>query len=311
MRETVASPGGARVSALGLRALVLAAVSVAIMVIDYRQQHLKVLRSALQAAVYPLQVVVQSPLAGWDWARAQFATRTSLIADNARLSRELDEDRLRLQRLEAVEQENVRLRALVQAAPRVPDQVLLAEILRLDVDPYRQRVLINRGTNDGVRKGQAVIDADGVFGQVTNVGPFSAEVLLISDAAHALPVQISRNGLRTIADGTGDPRRLTLPYLPRNADVKVDDVLLSSGLGGVFPAGYPVGKVTEVRRDPSQPLAVVSAEPAAALDRDRNVLLVQSAQPLPAPPAEPAPGKPPSKRRDSAATAAAAAGARP
>jgi rod shape-determining protein MreC len=301
MRETVASPGGARVSALGLRALVLAAVSVAVMVIDYRQQHLKALRSALQAAVYPLQVVVQSPLAGWDWARAQFATRQSLLADNARLSRELDEERLRLQRLEAVEQENVRLRALVQAAPRVPDHVKLAEIMRLDLDPYRQRVLINRGTSDGVQKGQAVIDADGVFGQVTNVGPFSAEVLLISDTAHATPVQISRNGLRTIADGTGDPRRLTLPYLPRNADVKVDDVLLSSGLGGVYPAGYPVGKVTEVRRDPSQPLAVVSAEPAAALDRDRDVLLVQSAQPVPPPPAEPAPSKPPSKRRDNAA----------
>jgi rod shape-determining protein MreC len=306
MRDTVASPTGARVSALGLRALVLAAVSVAVMVVDYRQQHLKMLRSALQAAVYPLQVVVQSPLAGWDWARGQFATRRSLLADNARLGRELDDDRLKLQRLEAVEQENVQLRALVQAAPRVPDPVLLAEILRLDVDPYRQRVLINRGSKDGVRKGQAVIDADGVFGQVTNVGPFSAEILLISDAAHATPVQISRNGLRTIADGTGDPRRLTLPYLPRNADVKVDDVLLSSGLGGVFPAGYPVGKVTEVRRDPSQPLAVVSAEPAAALDRDRNVLLVQSAEPVPPPPAESAPGKPPAKRRDTAA-----AGARP
>jgi rod shape-determining protein MreC len=306
MRDTVASPTGARVSALGLRALVLAAVSVAVMVVDYRQQHLKMLRSALQAAVYPLQVVVQSPLAGWDWARGQFATRRSLLADNARLGRELDDDRLKLQRLEAVEQENVQLRALVQAAPRVPDAVLLAEILRLDVDPYRQRVLINRGSKDGVRKGQAVIDADGVFGQVTNVGPFSAEILLISDAAHATPVQISRNGLRTIADGTGDPRRLTLPYLPRNADVKVDDVLLSSGLGGVFPAGYPVGKVTEVRRDPSQPLAVVSAEPAAALDRDRNVLLVQSAEPVPPPPAESAPGKPPAKRRDTAA-----AGARP
>jgi len=303
MRETVASPAGARVSALGLRALVLAAMSVAVMVIDYRQQHLKALRSALQAAVYPVQVVVQSPLAGWDWARAQFATRKSLLADNARLSQELDGDRLRLQRLEAVEQENVQLRALVQAAPRVPDKVKLAEILRLELDPYRQRVLINRGTNDGVQKGQAVIDADGVFGQVTNVGPFSAEVLLISDPAHATPVQISRNGLRTIADGSGDPHRLTLPYLPRNADVKVDDVLLSSGLGGVFPAGYPVGRVTEVRRDPSQPLAVVSAAPAAALDRDRNVLLVQSAQPVPAPPPEPAPSKSPSKRRDNASAA--------
>jgi len=305
MRDTVASPTGARVSALGLRALVLAAISVAVMVVDYRQQHLKVVRSALQAAAYPLQLIVQSPFAAWEWARSELATHNTLLTENTRLNREVEQDRLRLQRLEAAEQENVRLRALVQASPRVPDHVLLAEILRLDLDPYRQRVLINRGTNHGVQKGQAVIDADGVFGQVTNVGPFSAEVLLISDAAHATPVQISRNGLRTIADGTGDPRRLTLPYLPRNADVKVDDVLLSSGLGGVFPPGYPVGRVTEVRRDPSQPLAVVSAEPAAALDRDRDVLLVQSEQPVP-PPAEPAPSKPPGKRRDSASGASGA-----
>jgi rod shape-determining protein MreC len=113
-----------------------------------------------------------------------------------------------------------------------------------------------------------------VFGQVTNVGPSSSEVILLSDAAHAIPVQISRNGLRTIATGTGDTRRLQLPYLPRNADVKAGDVLLTSGLGGVFPGGYPVGQVTEVKRDPSSPLAVVSAEPAAALDRNNEVLLV-------------------------------------
>jgi rod shape-determining protein MreC len=146
-----------------------------------------------------------------------------------------------------------------------------------------------------VYKGQAVIDAYGVVGQVSNVGPVSAEVILLSDNSHSIPVQISRNDLRTIATGSGDPRHLALNFLPRAADVKVDDVLLTSGLGGVFPAGYPVGRVAEVRRDPSQPLSTITVEPYAHLDRDQEVLLVWYDQP-PEPPApaeapKPAPGK--------------------
>ncbi|MDH4260736.1 MAG: rod shape-determining protein MreC, partial [Gammaproteobacteria bacterium] len=151
---------------------------------------------------------------------------------------------------------------------------LFAEIVRVDLDPFRQRVLINKGSLAGVFRGQAALDANGIFGQVTRVGPLSAEVILISDPEHAIPVQVNRTGARTIALGTGRSGQLSLPYLPQNSDVVAGDLLVSSGLGGVYPPGYPVGRITDVGRDPSQPLLSVAAEPLAALDRDPEILLV-------------------------------------
>ena len=150
----------------------------------------------------------------------------------------------------------------------------MAEILKVDLDPYRQRVLVNKGTRDGVFVGQAALDASGVFGQVTRAGPVSAELILISDPEHAIPVQINRTGARTIAVGLGQAGQLLLPYLPRNADIEEGDLVVSSGLGGVFPPGYPVARVSEVRNDPSEPLLTVGATPLAQLDRDPEVLLV-------------------------------------
>jgi rod shape-determining protein MreC len=228
-----------------------------------------------------------------------------LLAENEELRSAARENDLRLLRLEAIEQENLRLRGLVNAAPRDAEKVRAATILRVDLDPLRHRVLVDRGTRDGVTRGLPVIDGSGVFGQTTNVGPMASEVILLSDPTHAMPVQIARNGLRTIAVGTGDARRLTLPYLPRNADVQVDDLLVSSGLGGVFPAGFPVARISEVKRDPSQPLATVNAVPAAALDRDSEVLIVWFEARVPLPAAEPPAPAP------AAPVAAAAAAAKP
>jgi rod shape-determining protein MreC len=300
LREPGARYAPPRVSALGLRALVLIAVSIGLMVVDHRQHELTVIRSALAAAAWPLQVLVQSPFAAWQWLSSSLATRTSLLRENTELEAENRVNDLRLLRLEAIEQENLRLRELLNAEPRDAETAKLASILRVDLDPLRHRVLIDRGSRDGVTRGQAVIDSHGIFGQTSNVGPKASEVILLSDPTHATPVQVERNGLRTIAVGTGDPKRLSLPYLPRNADVKVDDRLVSSGLGGVFPAGYPVARIAEVKRDSSQPLATVSAETAAALDRDREVLLLwyhpRVALPADAPPPPPAPA--PDKPRE-------------
>lgn len=157
--------------------------------------------------------------------------------------------------------------------------MLIAELVAVEQDPFRQQVLINKGKTSGLFVGQPVVDANAVVGQVTHINPFSASVLLITDAAHALPVQVHRNGLRTIALGTGLINRLELPHLPNNADIKVGDLLTTSGMGGSFPPGYPVAEVIDVRREPGQPFASVIAQTTAHLDRIREVLLVWTLDP--------------------------------
>ena len=260
--------------ALGLRLIVLVILSIGLMVADQRRHHLAMIRDWFSAAAYPFQWAVQAPLTAWDTARESLATRSRIDADNIRLASDNLVLRLKLMRFESLAQENQRLRAARESSARVVQRSLVAEIVRVDLDPFRQRVLVNKGSRDGVFRGQAVLDANGIFGQVTRVGPVSAEVILISDPEHAIPVQVNRTGGRTIALGTGRSGQLSLPYLPQNADVVAGDLLVSSGLGGVFPPGYPVGQVTTVERDPSQPLLTVTAEPLAGLDSDPEVLLV-------------------------------------
>jgi len=252
----------------------LSIVACTAMVVDRRTPYLESVRDILSFAVYPVQLAVDTPPRAWRWAAESLAERAALLEENRRLKRELLHTNARLQRLAALESENARLRELLDSTAQVTDRVLVAEILAVDLDPYRQRFNINRGSLDGAYVGQALLDANGVVGQLVDVAPLTAEAVLITDADHAVPVIVNRNGLRTIAVGTGDTARLRLPYLTNSADIEVGDLLLSSGLGGVFPAGYPVGRVIEVRRRPGQSFADVIAEPAAALDRDREVLLV-------------------------------------
>ncbi len=259
---------------MGMRFLLLSIVCVALMLLDRREQHLDRVRQALSVVVYPVRVLVDLPFSTWQSVRTTFAERQALIAENEQLRRERLESEFRLQRLAALEMENARLRELLDSTARVGSRALIAEILAVDLDPYRQRFDLNRGLIDGVYVGQALIDAQGVVGQIVRAAPFTAEAVLITDADHAVPVSVNRNGLRTIAVGTGDSGRLRLPYLTNNADVQVGDLLVSSGLGGVFPAGYPVGRVIEVHLRPDQAFAEVVAAPASALDRDREVLLV-------------------------------------
>ena len=278
--------------ARGLPLLALALLSVGLMVADHRQHHLAVVRQWLSVAAFPFQWAAQAPLAGWSALQDRLATRSRLEAENIRLAADNLALRLRLMRFAALEQENHRLRAARDSSSRIVQRSLIAEIVRADLDPFRQRVLVNKGSRNGVFRGQAAIDAEGIVGQVARVGPVSAEVILISDPMHSIPVQLNRTGVRTIAVGTGRSGELTLPWLPQSADVEMDDLLVSSGLGGVFPPGYPVGRVTRVERDPARPLLAVDAVPFAGLDRVPEILLVwfDSAivEPEPAPQAAPA-----------------------
>ncbi|MGB5211376.1 MAG: rod shape-determining protein MreC [Gammaproteobacteria bacterium] len=259
---------------LGMRLFLLVIASILLMYLDHQQGHLQTVRQALSVAVYPIRLVVDLPSRAMLWAGESLASRHSLIEENANLKQDQIQARVLLQRLEALEAENGRLRALLESRPQLPDRILVAEMLSVDLDPFRHNLVIDKGINSGVYVGQAMLDADGVVGQVTRVEPLSSEAIMISDPGHATPVEINRNGLRTIALGTGDSSILRLPFLPNNANVEVGDLLVTSGLGNAFPSGYPVARVATVDRRPGEPFADVTAEPTAALNRKREVLLV-------------------------------------
>lgn len=201
----------------------------------------------------------------------------------------------RLQKFSELAAENSRLRGLIDSTVVVDGRVLIAEIIGVDADPFRQIVLVNKGRPEGLYIGQTVLDARGIMGQVVEVGPQASRVMLIADREHALPVRIARNGVRAILAGNGDPTQLTLQYVPESADVKEGDLLLSSGLGLRFPAGYPAGVVTRVNKAGGREFADISVRPVAELDRSRHVLLLFSRPPAPpaAGPAPDAPGAPP------------------
>ncbi|HUX72928.1 MAG TPA: rod shape-determining protein MreC [Steroidobacteraceae bacterium] len=273
-----------RVSGLLLRSVLFTLLALGLIVVDKRYDQLGRIRRTLSIVVYPLELAVTSPFEGWSWLRKSVTTRDTLRADNRRLEQRLRDADFRLQRYAALQAENARLRALRNSTIGVGAKFIVGDIMDVELDALRERVLVDRGARDGVFVGQAVLDAHGVFGQVVQVDQRTCDVMLISDATAAIPVMINRNGLRTIAVGTGDPGQLKLPYLPINADVLKGDLLVTSGLGGGFPEGYPVGTIVGVNRDPVQSLADVDVRPAAALNRSRELLFVWVRRPASLPP---------------------------
>lgn len=271
------SSNPARIPALGLRLLALIIISIVLMSLDYRENHLDGIRRGIGVAVYPLRLVVDAPVRLWEWFGESTTSRNQLELELGRLRAERLLTNARLQRLTTLEAENARLRALLDARTTVRDEVRVAEIMAVDTNSYEHNRIIDIGSRDGVYDGQAIIDADGVVGQVIRTGIMTAQAILISDADHALPVEVNRNGLSTIAVGTGEFDHLDLPFLPNNADIRAGDLLVTSGMGGAFPAGYPVAVVDSVTRMPQQPFAVVTAIPAAALDQIREVMLIWAA----------------------------------
>jgi rod shape-determining protein MreC len=250
-----------------------------LIVADHRYEQLGVLRATLAVLVYPLQLLADQPLRLARNAQGRLADERRLRNQNQALRRENLMLSARIQQLASLETENMRLRDLLGSSFKIGERVLIAEILSVDMASYRQQVLINKGTSSGVFVGQPVLDANAVMGQVIQTNPFSSTVLLITDSNHALPVEVNRNGLRTIATGTGLGQELELLHIPKNADVRIGDLLVTSGMGGRFPAGYPVARVTQVRHSPDNPFTVVTAEPTARLDRSREVLLVWTLTP--------------------------------
>lgn len=235
-------------------------------------------RQALGYVVTPVQWVVATPLQVVDWADESATSRSTLMEENARLKHEQLILSQKVQQMVSLRAENNRLRDLLSASEKLDDKVLAAEVIGVDPDPYTHHVIINRGMDGGVFKGQPVLDENGLMGQVIEALPFTSRVILIADSNHAIPVQVSRNGVRAIAVGTGKIDEIELIYVPYTADIQEGDVLVSSGLGQRFPEGYPVAVVSKVAHESGEAFAIVKARPSSALDRSRHVLLVFSKQ---------------------------------
>ncbi len=252
------------------------ALSIAMMTVDHRYHALDGTRDVLTTAIYPLQYLARLPTHVQNWLNENLTGRATLLAENARLREKQIFLNVQLQKLTTLEAENRRLRSLLESAVNTPERVLIAELLSVGFDPYRHHILLNRGRQHGVYVGQPALDQQGVIGQVIQADPITATAILITDPNHALPIQINRTGVRTLALGTGNFQELELPHIPNNEDVKVGDLLVTSGMGGRFPRGYPVGMVTKVEFDPGSPFAHIVARPVAQLDRIREVMLLEN-----------------------------------
>ncbi len=278
---------------LQLRLFFAVLVSVACIVADARFHFFDGVRIYMNSLVSPLIYLANAPRQLADQLASQLRSRGELMADNQRLEQQLFLLRSDLLRLRQVTQENQHLRELLGSPVNLDSRKMAAQILSVDSDPFVHQVVIDKGTLSGVFDGQAVVNDQGVIGQVLSVGKTTSRVLLITDASHAVPVRVMRNDIRAIASGTGNLDELELKNIPRSADLQVGDILVSSGFGGHFPPGYPVGRITRFDYEEGKPFAEVKAEPLAALDRLRYLLLLwQEPLPLDAPsqaqPASPA-----------------------
>ena len=264
-----------------VRMVVLVIASIVLMTVDHRWHSLELARSALSGVLYPLQYTIDLHIRLFYWADEALSTQQSLLEKNREFEARHLENRVQLQKLDIIEKENERLRKLLGEIPKTTERLLISEIINVDLDPYKQLILLNKGSSSDVYQGQPIIDAQGVMGQVVHVGPMSSTAVLITDASHAIPVQVNRTGLRAIAFGSGKIDQLNLRYLPHNVDIKEGDLLITSGLGGVFPPNFPVAVISKIERPSGEPFATIEAKPHALLDKSREVLLVWRNEPAP------------------------------
>lgn len=261
---------------INTRLLVAIIASVALLITEHRSHQLDSLRATLSVLVDPLKYLVDLPTVLFEQATESVRSYSTLKKENAQLRDEQFIDKTRLLKFESLEKENIRLRALLENSFKLGEQLLIAELLSINTAPYENIVVVNKGTRFGVHPQQPVLDANGVVGQVFRALPFSSEIMLITDPNHAIPVQVNRNGLLTIAVGSGQLNRLNLPFLPNNADIRPGDLLITSGLGGTFPSGYPVAVVDDFTPMSNKPFVNITATPKAMLDRNRELLIVWS-----------------------------------
>jgi rod shape-determining protein MreC len=254
-------------------------LAIVLMAMDQRGHYVPKIRNLADHLIEPVYHVVDWPVRALRNVYGQFQSRRSMRHENKRLREQLLAQQGDLQRMETLVEENRRLRALIEGAEGQAFEFQFAELVRVDLDPFSHRVMVDRGADDGVEPGQAVIDGAGVMGQVEEVHAHFSAIRLISDPNHALPVQINRTGLRTVVFGSGETGTLNMPSVPRQADVREGDLVVTSGLGDRFPGGYPVATIYRVSRPEGETFAQIEARPLAALARGREVLLIRSVAP--------------------------------
>lgn len=259
---------------LELRLLLAVALAATCILMDQHFDYSNRVRLGLSYITGPIQYLIALPGEWLSGSRTYFATRDQLIDDKQALEKKLLVVETKLQRMQALEVENQRLRALLGSSLPVARQLLVAKILRLDNNPFSFTLTINKGVHHGIYEGQPVLDSQGVMGQVVEVGAVTSQIMLINDAAHAVPVQIDRTGHRVIVSGTGVPNLLEIKHIPQTTDIQEGDLLITSGLGERFPSGYPVGVVSKIERIKGQTFAKIYAKPNAHLERNQHVLLV-------------------------------------
>lgn len=244
------------------------------MVADRRMASFASVRAAMTLPVAPIQYIVNWPTQMVDHLKTVIRSHDDLIRQNLQLKSDQLLLRSQLQRLSAIESENNYLKSLLRSSKKLKTKMLIADLLAVNSEPYLRQVVLDKGSRDDVYIGQPVLDASGVMGQVSQVGPITSRVLLVTDPRNGIAVQSARNGMRTIAVGDSYSGKMKLLYISKTSDVKVGDVFMTSGLGDKYPEGYPVGTVAVVRNDPAKPFAEVYLRPNAHLDSSRQVLLL-------------------------------------
>jgi rod shape-determining protein MreC len=257
------------------QALLLISICIGLMFVDHRYNHLEIVRSNISSVLSPLRYLVSLPGLGGSWVSEWFTSHTQLLEDNGSLQARGRILNAQLQRMQVLQAENTRLRNLLGSSRKLTDEVIVAELLSVDQNPYRQLIEINKGISDGIEIGQAIIDDFGVMGQVIHINRYSSTIILISDPDHAIPVQFIRSGVRSVAFGNGNTDHLELRFLPATADIQIGDELVTSGLGGRFPADYPVATVASISEDLTHGFVSVLAAPKARLDSSREVLVIK------------------------------------
>jgi len=254
--------------------LLLLVGALSLIVLDLNSPKFREGRNYANLIITPLQWLVDMPARLADNVSDVVVSRTTLVAENNRLRTEALELEQKVLQNVTLTAENRRLRALLNARARVESEVRLAELIGVDPNPFQHEILANLGSSDGIAPGQPALDAGGVMGQVISVAPLISRVMLITDSRSAVPVESLRTGYRSVLLGNGNPESLELDFVPATTDIRVGDLLVTSGLGGRFPQGYPIAEVSEVTRDPGRPFMIIRAIPTARLDKSRHLLLV-------------------------------------